>query len=111
MNDELEYLRTVFGTGDKEVIQPAPRIQYTDYDDEGIDIDSFNDAFDECYQIFLSRRIERGNYLEISKEHFIKTIKVKMRDIVKCIGKGESIDRNELIDVVLCGIELLSMDY
>ena len=108
---ELEYVRTVFGTSDKTVIQPVPHIQYTDYGADGADIDFFNDAFDECYQIFLSRRIERGNYLEIKKDYFIKTLKAKMKDIITCINKRESIDRDELIDVVLCGIELLSMDY
>jgi hypothetical protein len=77
--------------------------------DNEIDIETFNEAFDECYRTFLSRQVEDGSYLQHTMNELSEDIRLKMEKAVARLQKGHTLKRDNLIDIVLCGIEILSI--
>lgn len=76
--------------------------------DDGADVDAFNDAFEEVYTEFLARRETRGDYRLLGAEQRIERLKKNMRRIAKLISTGQGI-RSAVIELVLCGLEILSI--
>lgn len=76
--------------------------------DTGSDVDAFNDAYEEVYCEFLSRRAKRGNYLNLGTAVMVERAKAAMERVQSRYAEKKPARRDDLVELVLCGLEILS---
>ena len=76
--------------------------------DTGADVDAFNDAFEEVYCEFLSRRAQRGNYLHLGTAVMVDRIRETMDRVQSRYTEKKPARRDDMVELVLAGLEILS---
>lgn len=100
MDSMPEFLREIFIGGTNP---PSSRNDY--------DVDAFDEAMDECREIFLERRNQYGNHLERSKQYHASALHLKMDRAIKDMENNRQVKRDTLIDFACYALMLLSYKH
>ena len=73
------------------------------------DVDAFNDAFEEVYTTFLSRREREGSHLTKGTLSLVEGLRGGAQKIVDAYADKRPVKRDVLIGAVICGLEILSL--
>lgn len=77
-------------------------------EETGADVDAFNDAFEEVYCEFLSRRVARENHLQLGTAVMVDRLMAAMEKIRNRYQAKRPARREDLVEMVLTGLEILS---